>query len=359
VKPITWVWPGWLAAGQLQLLAGQAGTGKTTLAIAMAATITTGGRWPDGATAPIGDVVIWSGEDGAAETLVPRFVANGGDRRRFHIVTAARDAAGRQRRFDPATDMPQLADAVSALPALKLVIFDPVVSAVTGDSHKNTEVRRGLQSVVDFAAYTGAAVLGITHYSKSTAGRDPLERVTGSLAFGAVARVVLGTVKPIDSSQPRRLVRTKSNIGSDGAGFEYRLESVKVAPGIWNQRVNWGAALEGSARALMAEIEDPLVADKPAKVDTAAKWLTSILADGPVAANDIYDRGTADGFARATVMRAKVAAGVVVAKSGFNGGWMWSLPPKMLKHAEDAHSKTMSTFEDFEHLRGDDFEGEA
>ncbi len=39
-EPIAWIWPGWLAAGKLHVLAGMAGTGKTTIALAVAATLT-------------------------------------------------------------------------------------------------------------------------------------------------------------------------------------------------------------------------------------------------------------------------------------------------------------------------------
>src|SRR5258707_1253868 len=48
-EPIQWLWPGWLPAGKLTLLAGSPGTGKTTLALALAAAITRGSEWPDGA----------------------------------------------------------------------------------------------------------------------------------------------------------------------------------------------------------------------------------------------------------------------------------------------------------------------
>jgi predicted ATP-dependent serine protease len=66
VEPIRWIWDGWLARGKLHLLAGAPGTGKTTIGISIAATITTGGRWPDGSNAEQGDVLIWTGEDGIA-----------------------------------------------------------------------------------------------------------------------------------------------------------------------------------------------------------------------------------------------------------------------------------------------------
>ena len=72
IKPqrIDWLWPDWLAAGKLHILAGAPGTGKTTLALALAADLTTAGRWPDGARVPsAGNVLIWSGEDDPIDTL--------------------------------------------------------------------------------------------------------------------------------------------------------------------------------------------------------------------------------------------------------------------------------------------------
>ena len=78
--PITWLWPGWVPAGKLTILAGAAGTGKTTLALALAAVLTAGGRWPDGSEyKQLGNVLIWSSEDVADDTLVPRLIASGAD----------------------------------------------------------------------------------------------------------------------------------------------------------------------------------------------------------------------------------------------------------------------------------------
>ena len=189
-KPVNWLWNGWLAAGKFHILGGAPGTGKTTISIALAATVTVGGTWPDGTKAEQGNVLIWTGEDDPADTLVPRVIAAGGDPSRVYFIGGV-SAGSHHRPFDPATDIGALQQTIAELGNVRLVIVDPVVSAVAGDGNKNNDVRRGLQPLVDLAASENCAVLGITHFSKGTAGRNPIERVTGSVAFGAVARVVM------------------------------------------------------------------------------------------------------------------------------------------------------------------------
>ena len=218
-----WLWHEWLAQGQFHILAGAPGTGKTTIALALAATLTSGGRWPDGTRAIPGVAVIWSGEDDRNRTLAPRLVAMAADMKRVRFVGRLY-SEDKPRPFDPSTDAGALLAAVSKMnPLPSLLIVDPIVSAVGGDSHKNGETRRALQPLVDFASATDCALFGVSHFSKGTAGRDPVERVTGSIAFGAFPRIVLASARLTDAEegQPERMmVRSKSNIGPDGAVFE-------------------------------------------------------------------------------------------------------------------------------------------
>jgi hypothetical protein len=44
-EPICWLWTDWLATGKFHILAGAPGTGKTTIALNLAATITSGGQY--------------------------------------------------------------------------------------------------------------------------------------------------------------------------------------------------------------------------------------------------------------------------------------------------------------------------
>lgn len=351
LESISWLWPGWLARGKLQILAGSPGTGKTTIALALAAVVSQESNWPDDTPAPLGDVIIWSGEDDVADTLAPRLMAMGADMRRIYFINGVSDHQGK-RAFDPATDIECLAQKLATTcPAL--LIIDPIVSAVTGDSHKNTETRRALQPLVDLANRYSIAMLGITHFSKGTAGRNPTERVTGSLAFGAIARVVMVTAKKSEQDGGGRIFcRAKSNIGRDDGGFQYDLEMRPLADraGMVASCVVWGAELQGSAQELLAQAEAQDNSEGGSLTE-AKDFLANELAAGSVPVKQIKAAAEASGHSWATIKRAKEALGIKAEKVGMKDGWQWSLPSKVLNIPEDAQQKTVSTFAQNEHLR--------
>ncbi|MDA8259532.1 MAG: AAA family ATPase, partial [Betaproteobacteria bacterium] len=276
-------------------------------------------------------VIVWSGEDDPGDTLVPRLIAAGADLRHVHIVGDVLQD-GQRCAFDPARDVPKLAAACAGIDNIAMLIVDPLVSAVSGDSHKNAEVRRGLAPLVELAARLDAALLGITHFTKGTQGREPLERVSGSLAFGALARVVLGTVRepmnPDDPSAPRSLVvaRAKSNIGLDGDGFRYAFEQFELPkhPGVHASRIAWGNALKGPASSLLSEPEKPKVAHSEAA--DAASFLRELLADEPMTVRDVKKAADDAGYSWRTVQRAMKKAGVISKRQGARLPALWSIP---------------------------------
>ena len=224
-EPIEWLWVNSIAKRKLQLIAGAPGAGKSTIAFSLAATISSGGYWPDKTKASIGTVLIWSSEDFPGDTIVPRLMQMGADLNHIGFVRNTFTAPDRHRPFNPAVDMPALVEKVKQLGGVDLLILDPVVAAIPGskDFHKNTEVRAGLQPVVDFAEAANCAVIGISHFTKGTSGKDPVERVTGSLAFGALPRIVWAVAenKSDEAASPRIFVRAKNNNGPSGGGFGF------------------------------------------------------------------------------------------------------------------------------------------
>ena len=355
---IKWLWPGWIAAGKFIVMGGGAGVGKTTLTMSMVATITTGGRWPDGTHAPCGCVVIWSGEDDPGDTLVPRLAASGADLSNVYFVTDVEDR-GTSRAFDPAKDMDALRIALRDLPNVRMIVVDPIVAAINGDSHKNAETRRGLAPLVDLASSINAALVGITHFSKGTAGREPLERITGSLAFGALARVVLIAAKEQDDEEGtagrRFLARAKSNIGPDEGGFAYRLEQIPM-PGSADIQASvavFGEAIEGSARDMLATAEAETEGEGGhSAMSEAEAFLLDLLLNGATPANKVKAAAASAGHAWTTIRRAKDRLGVKPRKGSMDGGWEWHLPEGAQENPKVPNPQSVSTFGNDEHLRG-------
>ncbi len=323
-KPIRWLWKNYLARGKLHILAGPPGLGKTTIAAgAFAATVSIGGRWPDGTQCELGNVVIWSGEDDYNDTLVTRLMGCGGDPKRVYFVTAAIGENG-PRAFDPRKDMGHLLAAIEEIGGASLVVVDPVVSTVSGDGNSNSDVRQSLQPLVDAAAAGNFAAVGITHLSKGgKATREPLDRIIGSVAFSAVARVafIAERITDEEGNQRRILVRAKSNIGLDGGGFEYHLDQLEVLPGIEASRISWGKEVEGTVRELLSEPEPQ--GEQKSALDEAKAHLRNALVDGPVQSKKLEQDAKQAGISWASIRRASNDLLIIKRKS--MDAWYWSL----------------------------------
>lgn len=143
--------------------------------------------------------------------------------------------------------------------------------------------------------------------------------------FTAVARVVLvaAKVKNEDGQDRRILARGKSNIGPDDGGFEYAIAQVEALPGIPASRIEWGAAVEGSARELLTDPTEET--EEGNALDTAADFLRQVLSDGLESVKSIESEAKEAGLAWHTVRRASDTLGVLKRKAA-EGRYYWSLP---------------------------------
>jgi len=329
-EAIQWLWEGWLALGKFTVLAGAGGTGKTTLALSLAATITNSGKFPDGSYLHTkGNVLMWSGEDDPNNVLVPRLMAVGADLNRFRFISGVTEH-GKARSFDPSIDIQGLTEAVNEMGGVSLLIIDPLVSAVKGRMNDANVVRQALQPLSDFAEKHQCAIIGITHFGKNTQMNDPTERVLGSGAFTQLARVVWGTAANMASGE-RVLVRTKSNIGPDGDGCRYTIDQTVVTPTISASKVHWEGVIQGSPREILGAFEsiEP-GANGSNPVDDCEGWLSSLLGDlgGKLERSEIMAAAKVAGYAERTVGRARSKLCIEVNQSGFGKEKksIWSIP---------------------------------
>ena len=131
----------------------------------------------DGADVEKGDCLIWSGEDGLGDTLVPRFLATGGDPQHLHFVNDVIER-GQPRPFDPALDMPKLEAACRALPALRLIVLDPVVAAAVVP-RAQVETEEETAAAAAPAAEAAAAPAEGAPAEKKEAGKDDKKKAGG------------------------------------------------------------------------------------------------------------------------------------------------------------------------------------
>ncbi len=349
-KPIRWLWPGRFARGKVAILAGNPGLGKSQLTASMAAVVTTGGTWPvDRTPCERGNVIFFSAEDDAEDTIRPRLEAAGADLERIFILDAVLDDAGaRPRAFNLSVDLNRLGEMLSHIGEVALIVIDPITAYLGGtDSHKNADIRALLSPLGELAAKYGAAVVCVSHLNKGGTG-EALMRVTGSLAFVAAARAAFLIARDKEDNHRRLFLPIKNNIGNDQSGLAFTVESHSLPGNIETSRVSWEAeAVTITADEAMAPQGDP---EELSALDDAKEFLSTLLADGPVSNKQI--RGDAEGAGHSwqTIRRAQKALGIEAHKDGMKGPWLWCLPPKMFNKPEDAQAKVVSTFGESEHL---------
>ncbi len=354
-----WIWPEWLSVGDFHILAGTPGTGKSTIALNLAATISRGASWPDGGVCKPGHVLIWSSEDHHKKVLLPSLLALHHDRDRVHFINLEVESDNPREKpqfFDPARDLPKIEQEALACGDIRLIIIDPIIDAINADAHKNSDVRRALWSVMGLARHLNAAVLGISHFSKGLsghAGYKPLEWVTGSMAFGAFARSVWLTVEETDFEgkvTDRLLIRAKSNLvgQSPCCGYKYSLESTQVLAHepIITRSMLWKEPILGPAQQALIRATNQGFAEENSALEEAMDFLKGLLAGGAMAKKDIDVQAEQSGFSAITIRRAQKALGIQPLHKGYGTGsvWTWALPSKMIKAIKDAPGGEESTF---------------
>ncbi len=284
IKAVDWLWPNVIACGDLTLLGGAPGMGKSQVAIYAAATVSRGGTWPDGSKARRGAAIICEIEDNPGAAIRPRLEAAGAD--------LARVSFGKH--MDLSVNMASLAAQAERMPDLRLIVLSPVLTFFGATSNDDNTVRAKLRPLLEWAAARNVAVLGIIHPLKTGsaevfAGCDAYRR-----ACRAAWRLAFDPAddEPIEKLKQRVLFAAKVNNAPDALRLLYRIEGHTLPGGIETSRVVFSQH--------PAFAEAPKVAEVP-KARTmsgaAAKaWLADQLADGPKSSAELKAALARDGL---------------------------------------------------------------
>jgi putative DNA primase/helicase len=380
-EPVEWLWKERYPNKRLSVLTGPPGLGKSQATIYMAAIVTKGGKWPDGAPCEVvGDVIFLSAEDSPEDTIVPRLMAAGADLSCVHVLEAVREPDPEtgeitERLFSLAFDVGRLEKLIRKTKA-KLVVVDPI-SAYLGektDSHSNSSVRGLLAPLAKMAHDCEAAVIAVTHDRKS--GGKASERTIGSVAFTAAPRVAWGVTPELDEDGTPTgrsiMTRLKGNLAEDVGGLAYEIETVilpdpRFPEGIKTSRVKWH---EGAILKTADELYEQATAEhgEGEKLSEAREWLAEILEAKPEGVDGkwLKERARESSISERTLDRAAVKLGVVKQSQGFGKPRLWTLMCAKDPHvrpsnqglAERAHMDDVGAHEPLTSVKQPVFEGE-
>jgi len=315
-KNVDWLWPGWLVGGNLNLLIGDPGVGKSSVALDLASRISKGEALPDGSKGKKGHVIILSAEDDLACTIRPRLDAHNADCSLITSLQAIRQKEGSDRQFLIEKDIPHLNSVIQKTNA-SFVLIDPL-SAYLGRSNtfKDSEVRNLLGPLSHLANETGVAILGIVHLNKGNQ-LQALYRAQGSIAFVAAARSVFGVFKDPDNEADRILATIKCNLSAPKPSLRFSFDE-----GI----VNWSGPAHGFS---LDEALAPPDHENRSKLEDAKEFLMELLKDGPVPSPDVFEAGKENCISESTLNRAKRKLKIKSKREGGlgkEGEWYWRLP---------------------------------
>lgn len=238
MRPVRFVLDPYIPIGYLTLLAGEAGLGKSTGVVAIAAAISRGkliGGAKDTSEPGEGRVVIFTGgEDLAEETTVPRYLAAGGDPEKLAVVD------DKEVSFE---NLELISEVVSAVKP-SLIVFDPLLRFWPSGLSMNDQETAGpmFEALSDLAREHNSGLMCVLWPPKGKV-ESAIGMFFGSNAIIGTARSAM-TVQVAEDDDPANQIRrgifshAKCNVAPLGASFKYELSAEVVEMARDTERFN-------------------------------------------------------------------------------------------------------------------------
>jgi KaiC/GvpD/RAD55 family RecA-like ATPase len=327
-RNLTWLWHQRIPLGKSSLLVGDPDSGKSFLALDLAARVSCGlGVPPEPGLPKPASSLLLCADDDIDDTIVPRLEAADADLSRIALLPRVGNLSVGEPAplISLAKEATRIRAALKKLPGCRLVIIDPITAYLrNGDCNHNQTVRRLLQDLDSIAREKNVAVLLISHLRK-TGAANAMYRAIGSTAFTAVARVVLTIANDPAVEGRRLLLPAKMTLRSAPTGRAFRIEDGRLQ---WEPELLFQSA---------GDLQTVLPARDP-KSDPrreAKKWLIAQLTEKPLPAELLQQRAREHRIPWMVLWSAKRDAQVRAYKDGQQNRWYWKLPDNWIPDVAD------------------------
>lgn len=341
-KPVNWLWKDRISLGNITVLGGPPGAGKSFFTCDIASRISRGMGFPDNRSCERGKVLIVTTEDSLEQTISPRLDAHRAVRENIGVIDCIEVLGGKETREINFTlaHADLIAQAIQTTPDIKLLVVDPIGSFIGGDtdSDKDNKVRSILAPVAKIAEDHQVAILLVAHWRKAR-GETADSMIMGSRAFTGIARTTWHLIPDPEERGERKLfLQGKNNLAKLQDGLAFTIEGEGQ-----NSSLYWesGAVRLTADQGLAIHLNGGKKSRSTPKQDEAEDWLVSFLAGGPVPAAEVIEAADEADIKEKTLRRAKTNLGVKSVKSEFRGSNVWTLPNANDGHLENTPSATI------------------
>jgi len=325
---INFLWEPYIAYGKTTIVQGDPGEGKTTMMLAIAASVTRGKCLPEGsgdAALSPSAVIFQTAEDGLADTIKPRLEQLGADCARVHVIDEEDKSLSL---------IDERIEAAIIRTGAKLFVLDPLQAYLGGKELNSANgIRPLMKKLAAVAENTGAAIVLVGHMNKN-GGCKSLYRGLGSIDIPAAARSVLtvGRLVNVDENM-RAFIQTKSNLAPTGKPQAFGLDPVS------------GFCWLGDCNITIEEMLDGKKEEKGAsQLDLAKAFIKGLLACGDILSDEVFKKGGEAGFPEATMKRAKSDLKYKSVKRG--NVWFWTSQPNQSRQESQQSQEVRVDYSD-------------
>lgn len=330
--PQEWIWEGVIPEGQLTLVIGEPGVGKSMFAMEAIARLTRGRRgFDDHGQGEPGAVILFSGEEDFARVVRPRLDSAGADHDLVNVVENATNGRIQNQKFERCRlhedwDISDLETYLQGLEEsdvpCRLVVIDPANCFLDAtDGRHDSQAREMVSKLADLATRTNTGILLVAKPSRVERGKSGGWSATTPVLAEA-ARSVWTIVCDPQNPASRLLLPVKTNLCETPPGRAFTIR---------DQRIHWEQeAIAQTAEQYLSETTEQMRLQHLAaesELSRAADWLKDRLQDGEVFSSELLADAADSDISISTLRRALTFLGCRKGKEKkADGRWYWRLP---------------------------------